>query len=60
MELAPPGAADLARAEVSEGVQAEERGEWEARDPAQAPRENVCVRVVEILLPTRWDYPATS
>lgn len=46
--------------EALEGEQAEGRGEWEARDPVRAPRENVRVRAVEPLLPTRRGPHATS
>ena len=60
MEQVLRGEVDLVQAEVLEGEQAEGRGEWEARDPVRAPRENVYVRVVELLLPIRGDCPATS
>jgi hypothetical protein len=54
------GEVDPARAEALEGEQVEGRGEWEARDPARAPRESVCVPVVEPLLPTRRGFHAIS
>jgi hypothetical protein len=60
MELALRGEVDPVQGEGLEGEQAEGRGEWEARDPVRAPRENVCVPVVEPLLPTRRDPHATS
>jgi hypothetical protein len=60
MELVLRGEVALVQGEALEGEQAEGRAEWEARDPAPAPLENACVRVVEILLPIRRDYPATS
>ena len=48
------------RAEALEGEQAKEEGGWVERGPALAQVENVCVPVVEPLLPIRRDYPATS
>jgi hypothetical protein len=53
MELVLPGAADRERVEALEGEQAEGQAEWEARGPAQGREENVCVPVVELLLPIR-------
>jgi hypothetical protein len=46
--------------EVLEGEQEGGRAEWEARGPAPAQAESVCVPVAEPLLPIRRDYPATS
>ena len=60
MELVLRGEVDQVQGEALEVEQAEGRGEWEARDPAQAPWENVCVPVVELQLPIRRDYPVTS
>ena len=60
MEPVLPGEVVLVPEEALEGEQAEGRVEWEARDPAQAPLENVCVRVVELQLPIRRDYLVTS
>jgi len=54
------GEVDPVQGEALEEEQAEGRGEWEARDPARAPRENVRVRVVEPLLPTRRGPHAIS
>ena len=54
------GEVDQVPAEALEGEQAEGLAEWEARDPVWAPLENACVRVVELLLPIRRDYPVTS
>ena len=64
MERVLPGEVDPEQAGVLGGEQvreqAEEQAEWEARGPARAPGENVCVQAVELLLPIRQDYPATS
>ena len=60
MEPVLRGEADRVQGEALEGEQAEGRVEWEARDPARAPGENVCVQAVEQRLPIRWDYPVTS
>ena len=64
MERVLPGEVDPVQAEALGGEQAreqaEEQGEWEAQNPARAPGENVCVQAVELLLPIRQDYPATS
>jgi len=64
MERVLPGEVDPGQAEVLGGEQAreqeEEQAEWEARGPARALRENVCVQAVGLLLPIRQDYPATS
>lgn len=60
MEPVLRGEVVLAQGEALEGEQAEGQAEWEARDPARAPGENVSVPAVELLLPIRQDYPATS
>jgi len=60
MELILRGEVVLVQGEALEGEQAEGRVEWEARDPVRDPGENVCVPAVELLLPIRRDYPATS
>ena len=60
MEQVLPGEVDPEQVGALGGEQAEEQAEWEARGPAQAPGENVCVQAAELLLPIRQDYPATS
>jgi hypothetical protein len=60
MELVLRGEVDLVRAEALEREQGEGQAEWEARGPAQASPVNVPVPVVELLSPTRPDFPATS
>ena len=60
MERVLPGEVDPEQAGALGGEQAREQAEWEARGPARAPGENVCVHAVELLLPIRQDYPATS
>lgn len=60
MEVVLRGETDPVRAEALEGVQAKEEGGWVERGPALAQVENVCVPVVEPLLPIRRDYLATS
>ena len=60
MELAPRGEVVLVQGEALEGEQAEGRGEWGARGPAQDPLENVYVPAVELLLLIKRGFPATS
>ena len=64
MERVLPGEVVRVQAEALGGEQAqeeaEEQAEWEARGPARAPGENVSVPAVELQLPIRQDYPATS
>ena len=60
MERVLPGEVDPVQAEALGGEQAREQAEWEAQGPGRAPGENVCVQAVELLLPIRQDYRATS
>jgi len=60
MEPVLPGEVDPEQAEALGGKQAREQAEWEARGPARARGENVSVPAVELPLPIRRDYPATS
>ncbi len=60
MERVLPGEVDPEQAEALGGEQAREHAEWEAQGPARARGENVSVPAVELPLPIRRDYPATS
>ena len=60
MELVLRGEVVLVQGEALEGERAEGQVEWEARDPARALEESVCVPAVEPRLPIRRDYPVTS
>jgi hypothetical protein len=60
MERVLPGELDPEQADALEGEQAEGQVEWEARDRERDQGENVCVLVVERLLPIRRGCRVTS